>query len=166
MLHQDLKPLYTYELVVPKGSYTKSEQFDIMQQDLDRYFSTVGIKGRMEKKKESVITLELIDKGKTSDFKFEGNQEPVYSTSSYLKVKGANMELLLTMIRQMMKKQSLPLIDSTGFRNKIAIELNLQKVSINGFNEALKKYNLILKKKKVEIDYLIIDVNKSKLDKM
>lgn len=152
MIHDHL---YNYELVVPDSSFNKTEQYAIMQQDLNRIFGLRGIQARKEKKTVKVLALvrtSAEDKLKTA------NAATVDEHSDfYLKISNRPLYVFVEKLQAFFSKDgSLPVTNETGYKGRIDIELNCDMTDMNAVNKELGKYDLQLKEKQEEIEMLII----------
>lgn len=146
---------YSYELATKDNLYTRDQLFAIMQEDLNRFFSTKGISGRVEKKTLPVIA--LIQINKENNYQSKLNVKPVhFSSSNFLKFENEPISFVISQLQTFLPDNSPMLVNQTGFNGKITIELNNISNDLISVNKALRKYGLELKEKEELTDVLVI----------
>lgn len=150
---------YDYELKVPKNSFTNDQLFELMQQDLNRFFSTIKISAHVEKKTSKILALVVNDTLKNSVFRQGSGVTNQYSTPNFMKMENQHMPLFLSQLTFLLKDTGLPIVNQTGYKGKVNIALNTTANTIAYFNKQLANYGLILLEKEQEIDIIIISKN-------
>ncbi|RCH54678.1 hypothetical protein DJ568_12730 [Mucilaginibacter hurinus] len=147
---------YIYELMVPPNTHSFDALFEVMQQDINRYFSkTKGITGHLEKKRRKVLALQLIGKGMSSAFKKTDDRPGNYSGKSFLKMINQPMQFFLGQLTPFVQGKSLTLVNDTGYKDVVNIELSDTK-DILSINKSLATYGLVLSETYMDIDVLVI----------
>ncbi|MEJ7693181.1 TlpA disulfide reductase family protein [Daejeonella sp.] len=142
---------YCYELQLPKS--LDSEVFVRMQDDLKKFFPQY--EAAIEKRTKKVLALvrtsaidKIQTKGGTADYRFTGLQASMNNI-------GINM---LTTQLSILFLQSLPMpiVNDTGYRGKVDLELNADLSDVKSINSELKKYDLQFIEKEKEVEVLVI----------
>lgn len=148
--------LYSYELVVPDSTYTFDERFEIMQQDLNRFFKSQRIHGSLEKRMKIVYELKYVDHSNHSLAFVKTAEEPAYySTPAFIKMTNQPVSFFLTKLAENLKDKSKPLLNGTTYNDIVNIELN-DTSSLGAINSGLAKYGLILQENQVLLDILVL----------
>ena len=126
-----------------------------MLDDLNKYS---GFYGRVEKRKVKCFVLvrtNSIDKIKTKGAKFDDKLS--YDTKQYMK-NGPMSRLVLRLNK--IENIKMPVIDGTGYKGNIDIELPGDFNNINELRKKLKQYNLDLIESERSIDMFVLTENK------
>jgi thiol-disulfide isomerase/thioredoxin len=155
---------YYYQLVLP--AYCKMNKYDIMKEDLNRFF---GFKARIEKREMSCLTLVRIGsltkiKTKKSNiidtfFPFTVSYTDSVKTPIrfYHNKPWADFSKRLSLFIE--NTLGIPFYEENIFNGNIDVEMNgdiLDNLSIEGLRKELRKYNLDLIKKQFIVDVLVI----------
>jgi thiol-disulfide isomerase/thioredoxin len=152
---------YTYELQTPP-SFGKEKQFQIMQEDLNRFFNNLyGINGRLEKRKIKCLALQ-----RTSNelkFKTKGEPNKLIDNGYYLQLKNMPFKSFIQRI-SVMHMQILPdIIDETKYDGNVDLEINAKLWSLENVNEELKKYDLKIVEVERDVEMVVIRRLKSQV---
>jgi len=134
---------FCYEIKVPP--VLASQKFKIMLDELNRYFGALyGIVGSMEKRNLKYLALVRTSDTNLSVSKggISGVKQDAYSLNL------TNMKLgSLTYYLAIPLQKYPPIIDETGYNNKVDISLQCQLTDLDSVNKELKKYGLELVEK-------------------
>ena len=145
--------LYTYELILPLQQAPNLYKY--MLDDLNKYS---GFYGRVEKRKVKCMVLvrtNSIDKIKTKGGKFE---DKLFSDTKQFLKNGSIARLVLRLNN--IENIKMPVIDGTGYKGNIDIELPGDFNKINELRKKLKQYNLDLIESERSIDMFVLTENK------
>lgn len=145
---------YCYELQMPRA--LDSILFKRMQADLSRIFPQykAGIERRTKKVLALVRTSSLdkiASKGGTRDYKFTGLQ----ATMKNIGINMLTSQLGVIFLQNL----PMPIVNDTGYKGKVDLELNADLSDVKSLNSELKKYDLQLVEKDKEINVLVIRDN-------
>lgn len=131
---------YSYEIKVPSSLGWKN--FEIMQQDLNTYFGDLyGTYGRIVKKEMKCLVLV-----KTSDdikLTTKGGKPEESDNKFYFHIKNNFLAWLSFKLRNYyMQLSTMPIIDETGIKNPIDLDINCDLENLEEVNKALEKYGL------------------------
>lgn len=147
--------LYNYELVVPDSTFTTVEKFELMQQDLNRFFTSKKIKGRLEKKTVKVLALQRT----STEDKLKATPGPAVDKHSnyYVNLKNQRLIVFVDMLNAFFKKEgALPVVNETDYRGKVDMEINANLEDRDAVNKELQKYDLKLVEKEKEIEMVVL----------
>jgi thiol-disulfide isomerase/thioredoxin len=141
---------FSYELAMPLGDPKK--RFEIMRQDLDRYFN---YEAHFEKRKVKCLVLtrfstedKFSSKGGKSFDKMAGDtiiiQNCPLSTS------------LVSRLKYAYRNTPLPVVDGTGYSGKVDLIIPGSLNNLTSVNNQLHHYGLDLSEKQTEIEVLVI----------
>lgn len=145
-------PSYCYDLIIRDTSTERAYAF--MRKDLDRYFSLTS---NLEKRKTKVWVLKRSsyhDKLKAKD---EAKRD-TYEKDGRLIVKGGWLNLIIQYFNNTSRFER-PIIDETGYKEKVDIEIPINTNDLEVINKALRKYDLVLKAGTKVMDVIIIKKN-------
>ncbi|MGA9652251.1 TlpA family protein disulfide reductase [Pedobacter sp.] len=149
--------LYNYEILIPEKTYSRSQLFEYMHQDLNRYFFSKGISGHLEKRKKKILSLEVLNADRAKNFIVPSDTKSQhYATSNYLKFQGEVMSFVIVQLQQELKYKDLPITNRTGYKGKVTLELNLKSRSIKDLNQQLRNYNLVLKERTIDLEMVVL----------
>jgi thiol-disulfide isomerase/thioredoxin len=140
---------FTYDISVPLNR--KSEIFDLMKQDLDRYF---GYSINIEKKTVKCYVLKSLD---VSLYSTKGGEVVRDLNQFYMKYQNVGMKWLVIDLVQYFQNTPYKVVDQTGYSGKIDLELkdiDFSKPEL--VSKALKKSGLSLTLEDVEQEVVII----------
>ncbi|MEJ7778907.1 MAG: TlpA family protein disulfide reductase [Daejeonella sp.] len=142
---------YCYELQLPRS--LDSTLFLCMQDDLKKFFPQyVAAIEKRTKKVLALVRTSALDKiassGGASDFRFSGLQASMKNT-------GINM-LTSQLSVLFLQYLPMPIVNDTGYRGKVDLELNADLSDVKSINSELKKYDLQFIEKEKEVEVLVI----------
>ena len=142
---------WCYELAVPAAR--AAETFDMMQQDMQRYFPQYRV--QEEKRKTKCLVLErtssddkLRSKGGKSSSSFSGTGAVIRNNSLDL--------LVLQLNAVYLQKSRMPVINETGYTTPVDLDLNAGLSDVSAMNAALATYGLRFTEAEREINILVI----------
>jgi hypothetical protein len=148
---------YCYESKVPP--VMAKERFNIMLQDLNRYFGAkLGIFGGIEKRNEKYLALIRTD---DKDLLKSKGVKTMHGKDKFFTLKIQN-EKIQSLIDQLLLplQGSPPVIDETGYTEPVDISLSCTLSNVDELNKALDKYGLKLVLKEKEMDVGVIRMKK------
>lgn len=151
---------FTYEMAVADTVYSRNEIFEIMQQDLNRFFSIYGLTARTEKRNHKVLALVAIDGKNHKSFKGTDSIAEKYADPTLLKVVNEPMAYFLSQLEPYLG--DIPLKNETAYNGKVNISLIVEKDNLPSINNALASYGLKLIEKEELWDMVIITKTKGK----
>lgn len=147
--------LFCYELMVPDSTFSNDQLFEIMQQDVNRYFFVKGLSGHLEKRKKKVVELTLINDQKSIAFSKTTERPAYYSSNTFIKMINQPVSFFLTTLTPCLKDNNTPLINATGYNDVVNIDIK-NTSTIQTINESLHDYGLILKENDAFLDVLVL----------
>jgi len=145
---------FNYELQVPRLMEMRQKKFDIMAEDLNRYFGALyGINGKIEKRK--VKCLVMIRTSNEEKLKTQGVVAERMGTQFGWSLKNVPLEVLINDLRRPLQMFP-PLVDETAYTGNIDIELNCNLSKLDELNRELGRYGLQLIEAEREIDMIVI----------
>jgi thiol-disulfide isomerase/thioredoxin len=130
---------YCYELRVPPGK--EGQLFKFMQEDLERFFS---IKGSIERRKVKCLVLSR----KTSPDKIRSSKKEIVSRLSpdekQIVIKNLPLRNLVRLLENIYWRGPYPIVDETGYKGAIDIELNGDLKNPGVLQEEFKRYGFEL----------------------
>lgn len=149
---------YCYEQKVPP--IMSGQQFDMMLNDLNRYFGAIyGIEGAKEKRVQKYLA--LVRTSQVDKLASKGGEPRVERNAFYLRMQNVYVESFIVHMMQPLQMQPY-LEDETDYRGKIDMEINCKISDLKALNKELEKYDLRLIEKQKEEDIGIIRVKKEK----
>jgi thiol-disulfide isomerase/thioredoxin len=146
---------FCYEMVSPDPKLTLFQKSKIMREDLNRYFESMGIQGRREKRKVNILALvrtSALDKIHSEGGKLEDSH-----TAYYLTLRNASMLYFISKFQSYFPNpEGLPVQDETGYTGSMDIDINGDLSDIKVINKELEKYDLQFVRKEKEIDMIVI----------
>jgi thiol-disulfide isomerase/thioredoxin len=144
---------YCYASKLP--AELSKERFNIMLQDINRYFGVkLGVVGGIEKRNKKYLALIRIEKDDL--LKSKGSSKIEESDKFFvLKIQNKTISSLIDQL-QLPLQGSPPIIDETNYKDPVDIELNCKLSNINELNKALAKYGLQLVEKEKLMDVGVI----------
>jgi thiol-disulfide isomerase/thioredoxin len=147
--------LYNYELIVPDSGFSKKRMFEIMREDLDRFFSVKGL--RAKKEMRSVKVWELVRTSIEDKLKTKGGDSVDEHSDYYLKLQNKPLSAFIEKIELFyIKEGSLPIVNATKYTGNIDMEIKADLTDMVSLNNELNKYDLQLREKSMELDMIII----------
>jgi len=150
---------YSYELATRDTIFSNRQLFQIMQEDLNRYFASIGIEAHLERKEVNALALTQIDSIKTYR-NYKGGNSHHYSTPASLKVENEPISFFITQLQPyIQKKNNMAIVNDTGYDGNVDIELNKKTETLSGLNEELKKIGLRFIEKKTWSNVIVVTKN-------
>jgi thiol-disulfide isomerase/thioredoxin len=145
---------YTYELVVD-SSFSRNQKFEMMQQDLNRFFKSKGIQGWTEKQKTRVWALVRVE---TEDrLSTKGGRQRSAQTNFSLEFTNSPFSTLVIYLQSFIcQDNALPIIDKTGYSKNIDLAIKADLNDFAAVNTELQRYGLKLVETEDEVNMLII----------
>jgi len=142
---------YCYELILPPGLV--SQGFAIMQQDLARLFP--AYKASVEKKKTACLV--LVRNSDQNKFASSGGK-PVLDFDRFgCRLVNVPLSQFINQLKSIYLQRTFPnIIDETGYKGKVDMEINASLSDLGALNLELSKYGLQLKKEERMVETLVI----------
>lgn len=145
--------IYCYEVSMPGVPYARMKQ--VLLQDIERYF------GISVKKETRNIDCWVLLRTTTADllkskFPANGTMEEITKDSLYIVENGTISSFLSPIIQANEKVGNLPVIDETGYKNKIDITIRANFSDFDVLNKELSKYGLKFIQAKRYVQVMII----------
>lgn len=142
---------YCYELQLPRSQ--DSLVFVHMQDDLKKLFPQYD--ARVEIRTKKVLALvrtsaddKLATRGGTSDYRFTGLQ---------VSMKNIGINMLISQLSVLfLQYLPMPIVNDTGYRGRVDLELNADLSDVKSINQELSKYDLQFIEKDKEVEVLVI----------
>lgn len=148
--------LYCYELRVPAAD--SGRLYQIMLQDLERFF---GVTARLENRKTSCLV--LVRNRDLSHLKTSGNQPAVADfKADSVRLVNKSLSNFVYALNHNTSNQ-LPVIDETGFPDKIDLKLDVGLQDIAKLKQALLRHGLDLINTHRQLEMLVIKPIQNKL---
>ncbi|MBX2914694.1 MAG: redoxin domain-containing protein [Cyclobacteriaceae bacterium] len=141
---------WCYELIVP--SHLLANVFEIMRSDMTRLFPQYIA----SVEKRAMPCLVLV---RTSDNdKIKSSQaSAVTNVDAFsLSITNSSIQLLVSQLNHYLQHLNKPVIDETGYKGNVDINLDARLSSVDDLRRALKAYDLDLIEKKHDIEVLVI----------
>jgi thiol-disulfide isomerase/thioredoxin len=141
---------WSYEVIVPPQLSAKV--FEIMRSDMTRLFPQYI--ASVEKRAIPCLVLARTsdnDKLKSKQIAFVNNAD-AYSLS----INNSGIQLLVSQLNHYLQHLNKPVIDETGYKGNVDINLDARLSSVDDLRKALKAYDLDLIEKKQDIEVLVI----------
>lgn len=142
---------FCYELIVPPHLISRS--FEIMQQDLDRFFPHYY--ARIERRPAMCLILERT--GTEDKLKSRGGKPGI--SFDNLGGRVSNMPLsdfVFRLTALYLQNQPCPVLDETGYKRPVDLSINTDMTNPEALNEAFKPYGLRLVKEERNVEMLVI----------
>jgi len=145
---------YCYELFID-SSFSREQKFEIMRQDLNRFFYSQGISGKIEKRKAKVMELIRTSDINKLDTK-KGQPQDLYTMYS-IKIINLPLSRFLAKFQAYFEQSEQFLFkDATGYKEKVDIEINCDLKDLGAVNKELEKYDLKFIQKEEDVNMLVI----------
>lgn len=141
---------WCYEVIVPKPLSAKV--FEIMRSDMTRLFPQYI--ASVEKRAMPCLVLVRtsdIDKLKSSQTSSVSNAD-----AFSLSITNSSIQLLVSQLNHYLQHLNKPVVDDTGYKGNVDINLDARLSSVDDLRKALKTYDLDLIEKKHDIEVLVI----------
>jgi thiol-disulfide isomerase/thioredoxin len=141
---------WSYEVIVPP--HLSANVFEIMRSDMMRLFPQYI--AFVEKRAMPCLVLV-----RTSDNdKVKSSQAPSGSNADAfsLSITNSSIQLLVSQLNHYLQHLNKPVIDETGYKGNVDINLDAKLSSVDDLRKALKAYDLDLIEKKHDIEVLVI----------
>ncbi len=149
------KYTYCYELIIPQT--LSNEFYAIMRQDFARVFPQY--KTSMQTRPVECLVLirtSSVDKIRTSGARPSSNVDH----TEFTMINGPISTVLYRLATSSLQNLKEPLVDNTGYRDNIDISLIGDLTTIDSIREALRKYDLDIVRKTMNIEMLVISDTK------
>ena len=147
------KNIFSYESSIPIQNPEMS--YHILQQDLNRFFP---FNASIERRKVRCFVLKKISKG--NKIISHGGKFNFTIDKNYLKVQNCPVSSFVSLLANMNKNISIPIIDGTNYTKNIDITVIRKFSNTQDFSKNLKKYGLELVEEVREINMLVISDKK------
>lgn len=141
---------WCYEVIVPK--LLSAKVFEIMRNDMTRLFPQYI--ASVEKRAMPCLVLVRtsdIDKLKSSQTSSVSNAD-----AFSLSITNSSIQLLVSQLNHYLQHLNKPVVDDTGYKGNVDINLDARLSSVDDLRKALKAYDLDLIEKKYDIEMLVI----------
>jgi hypothetical protein len=147
--------VYCYEIVVPDSLYTTKQMFKLMQQDINKYFSALGLNGRMEKKPIKVLS--LIRTSNIDKIKTKGGKQKNEHNDAFINFQNMPIGFITINLQSFYAAEgSLPIINETNYLENIDLKIEANLSDIEAVNKELIRYDLKLIEKEKTMDVIIV----------
>ncbi|MEI9809090.1 MAG: hypothetical protein WDO16_15195 [Bacteroidota bacterium] len=147
--------LYNYELLLQDSNFTQQQKFEIMQEDLNRFFVSKGISGGTEKR--TLIVMALVRTSDKDKIATAGGVQKEEYTNYSVNITNVPFSFFISKFQTYYAKEGeLPIRDNTGYKGKVDLIINADLKDLNAVNSELKKYDLEFIKKEEILDVLVI----------
>lgn len=148
---------YCYELKLPKA--LARQRFKIMLDELNKYFGAIyNIEGIVETRNKKYLA--LIETSNEIQFNSNGGASSLQQNKFYLKMQ--NMPINALVINLALPLQSYPpVVNETGIKERVDIELNCQLSDLYALNKELSRYGLRLEEKERLINTAVIRIKRN-----
>jgi thiol-disulfide isomerase/thioredoxin len=141
----------TYEIMIP--AWRDSELYDLMQQDLRKYFPQYSF--GLEKRETTCLVIKKVsDNTLVKSSGGEGGVNYEYGTFTLRNRKIGVLVGYLNVLA--MQKSPYPVVDGTGLTEAIDLDLEADLSDITDLNKALSSYGLVIEKDQRVIDILVV----------
>ena len=141
---------YCYELMVPE--HLKYNAYVLMQDQLKSFFSDYHI--GLEKRK--VKCLALVRTSTADKLRTSGGEPSAYFDGFGCKLKSCYLSVFISRMQVPLQTNPLPLLDETGYKSMVDLELTANMSDLNDVNKALARYDLQFVEKQADIEMLVI----------
>ncbi len=141
---------WCYEVIVPK--LLSAKVFEIMRSDMTRLFPQYI--ASVEKRAMPCLVLVRtsdIDKLKSSQTSSVSNAD-----AFSLSITNSSIQLLVSQLNHYLQHVNKPVVDDTGYKGNVDVNLDARLSSVDDLRKALKAYDLDLIEKKYDIEVLVI----------
>lgn len=143
------KNVFSYESSIPLVN--PETWYYFLQEDLNRYFPYVA---RVVKRKERCFVVKKISK--KDKIMNQGKKPGLIMTEKKLKVQNMPMSSFVSLLSNIDKNISIPIVDGTGYKKNIDLTLTGNFSDIDDINKNLKEYGLELVEETRDIKMLVI----------
>jgi thiol-disulfide isomerase/thioredoxin len=142
---------FTYELLL--APTTKALAIDMMRQDLDRYF---GLKMKVERRTVPYWRIITYGKGPTKKADSAQRRPADNLNTSDTTAKFIQDKPLITLTSFLNQLYQLPVVDETGIKGFLDLNLPADLTDITAMQEMLKKQGLMLHKTTGPLEYMVL----------
>lgn len=153
--------VFCYELVAPAGMADSASS--IMLGDLNRFFRNYDIKLENQRTK----CLALVRTSKTDKIRSKGGESASEFNGFGFKLQNFPLARLIAQLNFIyLQNYPLPIVDATGYKEWVDIEVHASPSDIQATNEELKHYDLELRETEMTIEKMVVRdrSNKSNLN--
>jgi len=148
---------FCYEQVLTDTTINPQKKFQFMQEDLNNFFANMDITGRLEKR--NVKVLALIRTSAIDKLKAKGGPAEDSYINHILEIKSKPINFFTMKLQASFTKPALLILDRTGYNGLVDLHLNADINNIPAVNNELKKYDLQLVEREVELDMIVLSKN-------
>jgi len=146
--------LFCYELIL-KDSSLFAHKFDIAAQQLNDYFKTIGIEGRMEQRKR--VCWVLMRTSNSDKLRSDGGDSNRKINASGVEFHNWPFSEFIGMLQLYYLQMSpIPIVDKSGITENVNMDLTCNMSNVQSINKALLKYELQFIKKEIETPTIVI----------
>ncbi|RZJ84644.1 MAG: TlpA family protein disulfide reductase [Chryseobacterium sp.] len=145
-----------YEIVFPAGLSWK-QKMSLFKEDIDRYFANrLGFSTHLEKRMDTMtyVLKQINDKIPLAN---SVGQEAKINEVFHYEQKGLPLRSFMTELRHFYQTKRIVLLDGTGYKGNINLNIFADMRNIEGVNEKLKLYNLQFFKEQKEVGVIVFN---------
>ncbi len=143
---------YCYELNLPPY-LAKTNGFRYVQEDLKRLFPQYSAKEEMR----TVKCLALVRTSSVDKLRTKGGDRVINITPFSVELKNTYLIQLMYRFGFYMQNSPIPIVDLTGYKDKIDMFFDAKMTSLSEVNAQLKNYDLALEEREAPVTMLVID---------
>ncbi len=141
---------WCYEVIVP--SHLSANVFEIMRSDMTRLFPQYIA----SVEKRAMPCLILVRTSDADKIKSSQDSSVTNVDAFSLSITNSSIQLLVSQLNHYLQHLNKPVIDETGYKGNVDINLDARLSSVDDLRKALKAYDLDLIEKKRDIEVLVI----------
>ncbi|MEO7989266.1 MAG: TlpA disulfide reductase family protein [Chryseolinea sp.] len=141
---------WCYEVIVPKPLSAKV--FEIMRSDMTRLFPQYIA----SVEKRAMPCLVLVRTSDNDNLKSSQTSSVSNADAFSLSITNSSIQLLVSQLNHYLQHLNKPVVDDTGYKGNVDINLDARLSSVDDLRKALKTYDLDLIEKKHDIEVLVI----------
>jgi thiol-disulfide isomerase/thioredoxin len=141
---------WCYEVIVPKPLSAKV--FEIMRSDMTRLFPQYIA----SVEKRAMPCLVLVRTSDNDKLKSSQTSSVSNADAFSLSITNSSIQLLVSQLNHYLQHLNKPVVDDTGYKGNVDINLDARLSSVDDLRKALKAYDLDLIEKKHDIEVLVI----------
>ena len=141
---------YCYELILPRS--LEKDKYAIMLTDLNRMFPQYQVKTETSNEK----VLALIRTDQTDRLKSKGGKPLSTFDATGFELRNFPISRLIAQLSSLyLQNNPLPIIDDTGYSERVDIQVTAPLSNVDALNNALEPYGLAFQEKEKEIEILV-----------
>lgn len=141
---------WCYEVIVP--SQLSANVFEIMRSDMTRLFPQYIA----SVEKRAMPCLVLVRTSDNDKLKSSQTSSVSNADAFSLSITNSSIQLLVSQLNHYLQHLNKPVVDDTGYKGNVDINLDARLSSVEDLRKALKAYDLDLIEKKHDIEVLVI----------